>query len=709
MIRYDHDQDGIVTLTWDMPDRKQNVFNAGSMAAFTEALDRALGTEGVTGIVITSAKKDFIAGADLEMIQAMATSAGRDPGELSDDVGTLGRILRKMETGGVPVVAAINGTALGGGLELCLAAHHRVCVDDARAQLGLPEGTLGILPGAGGTQRLPRLIGIQASLQLLVEGKKVRPAEAKALGIVDELVPAAELIGAAKAWLKGSPTKVQPWDQKGFTCPGGGPDTPENTNLFMVGAALYQAKTFGNYPAGKAILSCVYEGCRLELDDGLKVENRYFVELVRGPVAGNLIRTMFLSLGEANKLVRRPKDVPKLPVEKVGVLGGGLMGSGIAYVAAKAGLQAVVIDVTEDKAKGAVAYADRIESKRSRGDEAAKQAVLSRIVPSTDYAALADADVVIEAVFEDRGIKADVTRKADAVIGSGAVFASNTSTLPITSLATASSRPERFVGLHFFSPVEKMQLVEVIRAKQTSDATLAHALDVVQALGKTPIVVNDSRGFYTSRVFGTYITEGVVMLREGVAPALIENAGRLTGMPMPPLALADDVALSLMFDVAQATKKDLGADAPENPSLPVLDVMVGQLGRKGRRGGAGFYDYSEKGDRVRLWRGLAEAWPLQAEQPTADALKERFLYVQAVDAARCMDEGILLAAADADVGAVLGWGFAPWTGGPLSFIDMVGVATFVARADQLADQLGERFRPPALLRRMAAEGRGFYG
>ncbi len=702
------DHEGIVTITWDTPEKKQNVFNAASMAALGAALAEASAVPGVIGIVFTSGKRDFIAGADLDMLQAMAAHQG-DVRDLYASVGTLSGLLRKLETGGIPVVAAINGTALGGGLELALACHRRIAANDPRAVLGLPEATLGLLPGAGGTQRLPRLIGVAASAPLLMEGKRLSPAEAHKIGMVDELVPADQLIEAAKAWLRTRPSAVQPWDQKGFQVPGGSSEATDVANLFMVASAMYQAKTYGNYPAGKAILSCVYEGTRLQMDEALAVEIRYFVELILDPVARNMIRTMFVSLGEANKLVRRSTTAPRLALTRLGVLGAGLMGSGIAYTAAKKGIEVVIIDRSEEQAAQAVAYASRIEDRAlEKGKTTAEKraALLARIHPTTDYAQLASCECVIEAVFEDRAVKADVTAKAEAHLGVGALFGSNTSTLPITGLAKASVRPERFVGLHFFSPVEKMQLVEVIRAEKTSDDALAQALDVVVALGKTPIVVNDSRGFYTSRVFGTYVTEGISMLREGILPALIENAGRRSGMPMPPLALADDVGLSLMHAVGIATKKDLGDAAPENPSTPVLDKLVGELGRTGRRGPGGFYDHGEKSKS--LWAGLAEHFPARADQPNVADLVDRLLVVQAVETARCMEAGIVEAVPDADVGAVLGWGFAPWTGGPLSMIDTLGAAAFVAKADALADRLGERFRPPALLRAMAAEGRTWY-
>jgi 3-hydroxyacyl-CoA dehydrogenase/enoyl-CoA hydratase/3-hydroxybutyryl-CoA epimerase len=478
----------------------------------------------------------------------------------------------------------------------------------------------------------------------------------------------------------------------------------------MVANAMYAAKTYGNYPAGRAILSCVFEGLRTSMDAGLLVEKRYFLQLLLDPTAGAMIRTLFLSLTDANKLVRRPVGIPKKPLTKLGILGSGLMGSGIAFVAAKAGIDVVVLDLSVEKAAAAVEYATQRLDKaiaRKRSTLEKKASVLARIRPSADYGDLKDAELVVEAVFEDREVKAAVTSAADAVLGDQAVLASNTSTLPITSLAVASSRPENFIGLHFFSPVERMGLVEVIVGKQTSDQTLAWALDAVQSLGKTPIVVNDSRGFYTSRVFGTYITEGSIMLLDGVKPALIENAGMQSGMPMAPLSLSDEVGLGLMYQVGVQTKEDLGEAAPVNPSQGVLETLVKQNGRTGKRSGKGFYEYSDS-DKS-LWKGLSRHFPMAEEQPNPEALIERFLYVQAIEAARCVDEGVVTAKEDVDVGAILGWGFAPYTGGPLSYIDRIGLAAFVARADELASSLGDRFQPPELLRSMAAEGRSFYG
>jgi 3-hydroxyacyl-CoA dehydrogenase / enoyl-CoA hydratase / 3-hydroxybutyryl-CoA epimerase len=703
-------EDGIAVLTWDMPGRSQNVYNKVSLTDFSNALEEVAADESVTGIVVASAKETFIAGADLETLNEMAFG-NQTLEELDASVGALSVLLRRMETCGKPVAAAIEGAALGGGMELALACHRRIASDSPKVQVGFPEATLGLLPGAGGTQRLPRLLGVQGSLSLLMEGKRLRPEKALKTGMVDELVPAGDTVARAKEWLQANPTAhTQPWDQKGFKVPGGGMEEGRTLQTLMVANAMYAAKTHGNYPAGAAILSCVYEGLRTTLDAGLLIEKRYFLKLLLDPTAGAMIRTLFLSLTDANKLVRRPEGIERRPPKKIGVLGAGLMGSGIALVAAKAGIDAVVLDLTDEKAQAAIEYATvRLDKAiaRKRSTPEKKAAVLSRITATSDYEALEGADLVIEAVFEDRGIKAKVTQAAEAVISDDAVMGSNTSTLPITGLAEASSRPENFIGLHFFSPVERMGLVEIIVGEKTSDQALAWSLDAVQALGKTPIVVNDSRGFYTSRVFGTYITEGSIMLLDGIKPALIENAGKQSGMPMPPLSLADEVGLGLMYQVGVQTRKDLGDAAPDNPSQAVLELLVTKQERTGRRSGKGFYDYNGKSKS--LWKSLGEHFPVAETQPVSCELVERFLFVQAIEAARCVDEGVVTAKEDVDVGAVLGWGFAPYTGGPLSFIDRIGVKAFVARSDELAAKLGERFAPPALLREMAAEGRSFYG
>ena len=708
MIRTDIDN-GIATLTWDMPDRSQNVINNASLTAFGDAIEAALEDESVIGIIVTSAKSAYIAGGDLDTLNDIAFGS-QSAEALNSSLGALSELLRRIETGGKPCVAAIGGTALGGGFEIALACHHRVLVDNPKVKVGLPEATLGLLPAAGGTQRVPRMIGVQASMPLLLEGKQLRPDKALATGLVDQVVPADALLDTAKAWIRDNPNAhTQPWDKKGFEVPGGGMDVPTTLQTFMVANAMFAAKTHGNYPAGQAILSCIYEGLRTTLDAGLEIEKRYFLKLLLDPTAGAMIRTLFISLTDANKLVRRPEGFHKRPPKKLGVLGSGLMGAGIALVAAKAGIDVVVLDLTKDKAQAAIDYATKHLDKaiaRKRSTEDKKAAVLARITPTGDYADLADADLVVEAVFEDREIKAKVTQATEAVTSPQSIFASNTSTLPITGLAEASSRPENFIGLHFFSPVERMALVEIIVGEKTSDQTLAWALDAVQALGKTPIVVNDARGFYTSRVFGTYITEGSIMLLDGVKPALIENAGKKSGMPMPPLALADEVGLGLMYQVGIQTREDLGDAAPDNPSQGVLQTLVADHSRTGKRSGEGFYDY--EGRDKSLWPALSTHFPQAEDQPSAEDLVERFLYVQAIETARCMDEGVLMAKEDADVGAIMGWGFAPYTGGPLSFIDRVGIEAFVARADELTQLHGDRFSPPDLLRRMAEQGRGFY-
>jgi len=706
--------DSIAVLTMDMPGRSQNVWNRASIEALSDVIDQLEADEEATGAIVTSAKRDFVAGADLESIQAMVTGP-KDPVALTESSGALGVLLRRLERCGKPVVAALNGTALGGGFELALACHRRILLDDPRVKVGLPEASLGLLPGAGGTQRLPRLIGVKASMGLLMEGKQLRPDKALKLGLVDELATDRDdLMARSRAWLATGPEGVQPWDKRGFEVPGGGTESKDITNMFMVGTAMFNAKTQGNYPAGRAILSCLFEGLRVPIDHALDIEKRYFVSLLVDPTAAAMVRTLFLEMQKANKLTARPEGHERRPPRKLGVLGAGLMGGGIAYTAAKRGIDVVVIDLDDERAAAAIAYATRVEDKaisRRRSTEEKKANVLSRITATSDYALLEGCDLVVEAVFENREVKAKVTRATEAVTGADCVLGSNTSTLPITGLAEASGRPDRYIGLHFFSPVERMPLVEVIRGKQTSDETLAWALDYIQAIGKTPVVVNDKRGFYTSRVFGTYVTEGMVMLADGTLPALIENAGRKTGMPMPPLSLADEVGLGLMAQVGRQTRADLGDAAPDNPSTPILEKLVFELDRSGKRSGRGFYDYAkDAGGKPtrRLWSGLTEHWAPADTQPAIDELTDRLLYCQCVEAARAMGEGVITDAGQADVGAILGWGFAPWSGGPFSYMDRIGIAAFVARADALADTYGERFRPPEMLRVMAAEGRSFF-
>jgi 3-hydroxyacyl-CoA dehydrogenase/enoyl-CoA hydratase/3-hydroxybutyryl-CoA epimerase len=716
-IRSEADADGIVTLIWDMPDRSMNVLSGASIAEFAAAIDKAVADPAVKGVVVTSGKPAFIAGADLSMLEAQTAGAAKvkDKTEIAkgifDGIMSLNLMLRKIEKAGKPFVAAINGTALGGGLEVCLACHHRVVADDPRIQLGLPEAKVGVMPGAGGTQRLPRLMGTMAALPLMLEGRSLSPQDALRANMVHKVVPAAALIDEAKSYIKSGGKAVQPWDEKGFKLPGGGPHSLGGSQIFVGGNAMLHARSFGNYPAQKAIIAAVYEGVQVPIDAALRIEARYMTTVMMDPVARNMMRSLFINMQRANKLASRPQGFAASKLDKIGILGAGMMGAGIAHVSAAAGLDVVLIDRSREDAEKGKAYSAKLLDKqveRGKMTKEKREALLARITPTTDYSLLNDADLVIEAVFEDRGIKADVTRQAEAVMPDHAVFASNTSTLPITGLAEASKDAGKFIGLHFFSPVDKMQLVEIIRGKATNDAALAVAMDYVQRIKKTPIVVNDSRGFYTSRVFGTYTREGMAMLAEGVTPALIENAGKMTGMPMAPLALCDEVALDLIYKVGKQTQKDLGDTYRRGPLDGLIEKLVVELGRLGKKAGKGFYEYPADGKK-RLWPGLADLVPRAADQPEAEELRTRFLYIQALETARCYEERVVTDPADADIGAILGWGFAPWTGGPLSFIDTIGAAAFVKECDRLAQKYGERFTPTALLRRMAEAGESFYG
>lgn len=700
-IRCSVDADGIAALVIDVRDRPMNVLTPALLAELEDCIDALANDESVKGAIVTSARSDFVAGADLkELVTVFPAHASQEA--LGRYARRYSAVFRRLETCGKPFVAAINGTALGGGLELCLACHYRVALDDRRAKLGLPEVRLGLMPGAGGTQRLPRLIGIEKALPLIIEGMHFSPSRAHELGVVDELAAdAGELAALARRWILAGGEGVQPWDRKGYRVPGGaGATRPALAQTFMVGTALAAQKTWRNYPAPVAILSAVYEGSLLPIGPALELESQYFMELLAGPVARNMIRTLFVDKGAADKLACRPKGVAQRPVTRLGVLGAGRMGAGLAHVSAVAGLHVVLLDTSLEAAERGKGRSRELLASMARGGRLTKEAaeaVLARILPTTAYDDLAGCELVIEAVFEDPAIKADVIRQAEAVLASEAVVASNTSTLPITALANAASRPERFVGIHFFSPVDRMPLVEVIVGARTGDEALAQALDYVRQIGKTPIVVNDSRGFYTSRVFGVYVKEGLAMLAEGVAPALIENSARLAGLPVGPLAVSDELGMDLQYRILEATRQGLGDAYPEHPADAVISRFHDELKRHGKRAGAGFYEYPE-GGRKRLWPGLAEVFPRAPEQPPVEAVKERLLYIQSLEAARCMEEGVLTDPADADLGSVLGWGFPAWSGGTLSLIDTTGPARFIAACDALAAVHGERFRAPEWLR-----------
>lgn len=708
MIDVSIDSQGIATLSWNVANRPMNVMNNDSMAAYAEAVERVIKDAAVIGVIVTSTRREFVAGADLTAITKSSSAQ-----QLFDWMWRVQQLFRAIEKSGKPFVAAINGSALGGGYEVALACHHRIAADVKGARIGLPESTLGLLPGAGGTQRLPRMIGLRAALPILLEGKTFSPADAFKNGLVDELVPLADLQARAKTWLleQGAQNTVKPWDQKGFKIPGGAVQSPVGYETFLVGNAMTREKTYGNYPAAKNILSCVYEGLQTDIDTGLRIETRYFVNCAGSSEAKAMIRTLFFGMNDAKKLSSRPQDIGEFQTSKVAILGAGMMGAAIAYVCAQAGYQVVLLDSSREKADEGKAYSANLLQKRvaqGRMNETDRDAFLARIKPTADYADLMGAGLVIEAVFEDRALKAEVTKKAEAVLPQGILMASNTSTLPISGLAEASREPGRFIGLHFFSPADKMPLVEVIRGRATTDETLAHALDFVKRIGKTPVVVNDSRGFYTSRVFATYVNEGISLLAEGVAPALIDNAGRMAGMPVGPLALADEVALDLIWRIKNQTKADLGSSYKAQPADEVIDLMVEKLGRLGKKAGRGFYDYPQDGGRKRIWAGLAQHFPVRADQPNSESVKRRLMYIQSIETLRCIEEGVVTRPMDADVGAILGWGFSPHLGGPIGQIDAIGAKAFVEQCEVLAREAGQRFSPPAKLLAMAKAGEAFY-
>lgn len=709
MINYSVDADGIALVEWDMPQRSQNVINEDSTRAWIEAMDKAIAEPRVRGILIGSGKKDFLAGGDLSMLQGL-----KRPQDVLARAERLHAATRRFERCGKPIACAMPGSALGGGLEIALATHYRVAAGNPKARFGLPEVTLGLLPGGGGTQRLPRLIGYAAAIALMTEGKKVGATEALHLGLLHQVVSQGSERQAARAWLLSAAAlnPGQPWDSKGARIPGGALDSAQGGLFFMAANARLREKTFNNYPAPKHILSCVYEGLATDIDTGLRIEARYFAACVASPQAKNMIRSLFFGVGQANKLATRPQGVPVQAYTRIGMLGAGMMGSGIAMATAAAGIEVVLLDTSLEAVNKGKQYAIRQWAKQvDKGRLSQQQAsqMAARILPVADYAELAGCELVIEAVFERRDIKADVTRKAEAVLAPTAIFATNTSTLPITGLAQASVRPAGFIGLHFFSPAEKMPLVEIIMGQGTSSDTLARAMDYVRAIGKTPIVVNDARGFYTSRVFGTYMAEGMALLQEGVTPALIEKAGVMAGMPVGPLAVADEVSLELIHKIRLQTQADLADAYVAGPADAVCALMAQAQGRLGRKSGAGFYDYPE-GSPKRLWPGLAQHFPPRPEsgQPGVDEVIERLIMVQSAETARCLEEGVLRAPIDAEVGAILGWAYPAFRGGPLGWLDTLGIVRAVADLERLAQRHGPRFAPNKLLRDMAAQDKSFF-
>ncbi|WEW95741.1 3-hydroxyacyl-CoA dehydrogenase NAD-binding domain-containing protein [Pseudomonas nitroreducens] len=710
-IRYEKGQDNIVVLTMDMPGQSANTMNGVYRVAMAATVARLEAEkDSIAGVVITSAKKTFFAGGDLnELIKVTKADAKA----FYEGILVLKGQLRRLETLGKPVVAAINGAALGGGWEICLACHHRIALDESHVQLGLPEVTLGLLPGGGGVVRMVRLLGLEKALPYLAEGKKVRPDQALKAGLIHQLASSRdEMLGKAREWIAANPAAKQPWDSAGYKIPGGTPSSPAVAQMLAIAPSVLRDKTKGCFPAPEKIMCAAVEGAQVDFDTAQLIEARYFTELTTGQVAKNMIGTFWFQLNEINAGKSRPQGIPPQQTKKVGVVGAGMMGAGIAYVSAAAGIEVVLKDVSVEAAEKGKAYsAGLLDKKVGRGQMTAEKrdAFLARIKPTACDADFEGCDLIIEAVFEDRGLKAKVSAAAETAALPDAVIASNTSTLPITGLAEAVAQPQKFIGLHFFSPVDKMPLVEIIRGAKTDDATLARAFDYVLQIKKTPIVVHDSRGFFTSRVFGTFTNEGLAMLGEGVSAAMIENQARQAGMPVGPLAISDEVSMSLMTHIREQTRKDLEAEGkplPKHPAFAVVDLMVNEYKRPGKAAGAGFYDYPANGKK-HLWTELKQRFEKADAQISAEDVRDRILFVQAIETVRCVEEGVLTSTADANIGSIFGIGFAAWSGGALQFINQYGLKDFVARAQYLAEQYGERFLPPALLLEKAARGESF--
>jgi 3-hydroxyacyl-CoA dehydrogenase/enoyl-CoA hydratase/3-hydroxybutyryl-CoA epimerase len=721
-FKIDVDADGIALVTWDMAGRSMNVINTSVIEELGELVDKVAADAAIKGVVVTSGKEAFCGGADLTMLEGMGAvfaNLVRTKGEeaaaafVFDESRKLSQVYRRIETSGKPWVCALNGTAMGGGFEFALACHYRVAADNPKTRLGLPEVKIGLFPGAGGTQRVARMLPPADALQFLLKGDQLKVDRAKAMKLIDAVVPQADLIKAAMDWIKAGGKAKAPWDTEGFRLPGGSVYSKAGMMTFPAANAIYRRETYDNYPAARAILQVVYEGLQVPFDTALRIESRWFAKILRSPEAAAMIRSLFVSMQDLNKGARRPPNEPPTQLKKIGVVGAGFMGAGIAQVSAAAGLQVALIDrdqETAEKGKAALhkALSDRVMKGRMKGAE--RDELLARITPTADYDSLKDCDLVIEAVFEDRKVKSEVIAKIQAVIGDNVILGSNTSTLPITSLASEFKDPARFIGIHFFSPVDRMMLVEIILGKQTGSRALAVVLDYVRAIRKTPIVVNDSRGFYTSRVVGTYIREGHLMLTEGVPAAMIENVGRIAGMPVGPLALNDEVAVDLAWKILKATEADLGPKAVDPRQKKLLEEMVEKRGRFGRKNGKGFYDYPANGPK-KLWPDLVDLQPkklLAPEKIDVEELKLRLLGIQALETARCFEENVLTDVREADVGSILGFGFAPFSGGTLSWIDMMGTKNFVALCRKLEKKYGQRFAPNKLLLDLAAKEEGFY-
>jgi len=714
------DPDQIATIIWDCPRKPFNILNFEAIKLLDSLVDKILLDENIIGAVITSAKPDFAAGMDLKVLADLKKLNGDNPAEgLFEGFMQMHTIMRKIERagmdpktnkGGKPIVTVLPGTALGIGLEIPLCTHRIFAANNDKAKIGLPEIKVGIFPGAGGTTRLVRKLGIFGASEFLLEGKTLDPMRAKSAGLIDEV--SATPMADAKAWIMAAsdPDIVKPWDQKGYKLPGGAPYTPSGFMTFVGASAMVNGKTMGAYPATKALMSAVYEGSLVPFDTALRIEARWFTNIVMNPSSSAMIRSLFISKGALEKGAVRPKNVPDQSVRIIGILGAGMMGAGIALVAAQAGIEVVLVDQDQNSANKGKEYSEKYLTdgiKRGKISEKIREKTLSRILATDDYTKLSDADLVIEAVFEDTKVKSDVTKAAVEVIHKDCIFASNTSTLPISELAKASKHPENYIGIHFFSPVEKMLLVEIIKGEKTESRAVAKALDFVRQIKKTPIVVNDARFFYANRCIIPYLNEGLRMITEGIPPSIIESAAKQLGFPLGPIQLVDETSIELGAKIARATKAAMGALYP-NEQIDKILFWMEQEGRLGRKAGAGFFNYNEKGKREGFWKGLEEKYPLSKTIPTFEDVQHRLMFIQALEAVRALEEGVLMDIREGDVGAILGWGFAPWSGGPLSWLDILGTPYAAERCQALYETYGPRFECPPLLADMGKNNEAFY-
>ncbi|MDE2759503.1 MAG: 3-hydroxyacyl-CoA dehydrogenase NAD-binding domain-containing protein [Paracoccaceae bacterium] len=717
---FDIDQSGVATITWDCPDKFMNLMSWEGFNELDTFMNQAINDPKVKGIVLASGKDTFTGGMDLKVLGSMKQNSSTDL-DVFNGVMTIHRILRNIElaggdpkTGkaGKPVAIALNGTSVGIGYEIAISTHRIICADNPKASIGLPEILVGIFPGGGGTTRLARRLGILAAAPFILKGKTPKPKDALDAGLVDEVVPPEQLISRAKEWvLNATPDDIiKPWDKKGFKVPGGSPYDRQGFLSFAGASALIAGETQCLYPAAQAAISTIYEGMMLPFDQAIRNEAKWFAKVLVNPSSSAMINTLFVNKKLLEKGHRRPKDTPKLNLLSLGVIGAGMMGSGIAQVAAQSGLSVFLVDKDEtalEKGKGKIQSILEKDVARGRMSTEKAQSTIEQINFSTDLSALRECKFVIEAVFEDPDIKADIFRQVSNIVSDDCLIASNTSTLPISDLSKSVSKPERFVGIHFFSPVQRMALVEIIKSRQTNDQSVSQAFDLVRKLRKTPIIVNDSRFFYANRCIIPYINEGVSMVGEGYHPALIENAAKQIGMPLGPLQLIDETSLELAVHIATASREALGDDYMENDADRVVFKLAG-IGRLGRKSNAGFYEYDSKGKRLGLWEGICNLFPPSSEQPSVSTVKDRLLVIQVVEAIKTLQEDILVDVREGDVGAIFGWGFAPWSGGPFSWVDTQGIDQTITLCSSLKNQFGKRFEPPTLLQEMKLDKRTFY-